>query len=216
MNIKRALLSILTGVTATALLAVSVSAYDLNKDLKTGWSISTTVPGSEFEEITETSVITITYTADPSIADMPGHDYWVIKPMINDTGWPLVAGITQLQPSDDGSSYVVPVDGTEIKFTLPASEIEHIQIAGLAFMGHGITLGTLTVSNDEPVPPDYTPAEEAPAEEAPAEEAPAAGDVDAATDDDKTSPATGVEDITAFAGLAALAAGAAIIARKRK
>ena len=211
MNIKRALLSILTGVTATALLAASVSAYDLNKDLKTGWSISTTVPGSEFEEITETSVITITYTADPSIADMPGHDYWVIKPMINDTGWPLVAGITQLQPSDDGSSYVVPVDGTEIKFTLPASEIEHIQIAGLAFMGHGITLGTLTVSNDEPVPPDYTPAEEAPAEEAPA-----AGDVDVATDDDKTSPATGVEDVTAFAGLAALAAGAAIIARKRK
>ena len=211
MNIKRALLSILTGVTTTALLAASVSAYDLDKDLKTGWSISTTVPGSEFEEVTETSVITITYTADPSIADMPGHDYWVIKPMINDTGWPLVAGITQLQPSEDGSSYVVPVDGTEIKFTLPASEIEHIQIAGLAFMGHGITLGTLTVSNDEPVPPDYTPAEEAPAEEAPA-----AGDVDAATDDDKTSPATGVEDVTAFAGLAALAAGAAIIARKRK
>lgn len=206
MNIKRALLSILTGVTTTALLAASVSAYDLDKDLKTGWSISTTVPGSEFEEVTETSVITITYTADPSIADMPGHDYWVIKPMINDTGWPLVAGITQLQPSEDGSSYVVPVDGTEIKFTLPASEIEHIQIAGLAFMGHGITLGTLTVSNDEAVPPDYVPAEEAPA----------AGDVDAATDEDKTSPATGVEDVTAFAGLAALAAGAAIIARKRK
>lgn len=226
MNIKRALLSILTGVTATALLAASASAYDLNKDFKTGWSISTTVPGSEFEEVTETSVITITYTADPSIADMPGHDYWVIKPMINDTGWPLVAGISQLQPSEDGSSYVVPVDGTEIKFTLPAADIEHIQTAGLAFMGHGITVGTLTVSNEEEVPADYVPAEEAPAEEAPVDEAPAeeapvdeapaAGDVDAAADDDKTSPATGVEDIAAAAGLAALAAGAAIIARKRK
>ena len=232
MNIKRALLSILTGVTATAILAASASAYDLNKDFKTGWSISTTVPGSEFEEVTENSVITITYTADPSIADMPGHDYWVIKPMINDTGWPLVAGISQLQPSEDGSSYVVPVDGTEIKFTLPAADIEHIQIAGLAFMGHGITVGTLTVSNDEPVPPAYTPSEEAPADEAPAEETPAeeepvviapaeeetpaAGDVDAATDDDKTSPATGVEDITAVAGFAVLAAGAAVIARKRK
>ncbi len=202
MNIKRTLLSILTGVTATALLAASVSAYDLNKDFKTGWSISTTVPGSEFEEVTETSVITITYTADPSIADMPGHDYWVIKPMINDTGWPLVAGITQLQPSEDGSSYVVPVDGTEIKFTLPAADIEHIQIAGLAFMGHGITVGTLTISNEEEVPADYTPA--------------AAGDVNAAADDDKTSPATGVEDVTVFAGLAALAAGAAVAARKRK
>ncbi|MGN0656563.1 MAG: hypothetical protein ACI4KR_07205 [Ruminiclostridium sp.] len=206
MNIKRTLLSIVTGVTATALLAASVSAYDLDKDLKTGWSISTTVPGSEFENVTETSVITITYTADPSIADMPGHDYWVIKPMINDTGWPLVAGISQLQPSEDGSSYVVPVDGTEIKFTLPAADIEHIQIAGLAFMGHGITLGTLTVSNDEAVPPAYTPAEEAPA----------AGDVDAAADYDKTSPATGVTDVTAFAGLAVLAAGTAVAARKRK
>ena len=206
MNIKRTLLSILTGVTATALLAASVSAYDLNKDFKTGWSISTTVPGSEFEEVTETSVITITYTADPSIADMPGHDYWVIKPMINDTGWPLVAGITQLQPSEDGSSYVVPVDGTEIKFTLPAADIEHIQIAGLAFMGHGITVGTLTISNEEEVPADYVPAEEAPA----------AGDVDAATDDDKTSPATGVENIAAVAGLAVLAGSTALIARKRK
>ncbi len=202
MNIKRTLLSILTGVTATALLAASVSAYDLNKDFKTGWSISTTVPGSEFEEVTETSVITITYTADPSIADMPGHDYWVIKPMINDTGWPLVAGITQLQPSEDGSSYVVPVDGTEIKFTLPAADIEHIQIAGLAFMGHGITVGTLTISNEEEVPADYTPA--------------AAGDVNAAADDDKTSPATGVEDIAAVAGLAVLAGSTALIARKRK
>ena len=48
MNIKRALLSIFTGVTATALLAASVSAYDLNKDFKIGWSISTTVPGYEF------------------------------------------------------------------------------------------------------------------------------------------------------------------------
>ncbi len=202
MNIKRTLLSILTGVTATALLAASASAYDLNKDFKTGWSISTTVPGSEFEEVTETSVITITYTADPSIADMPGHDYWVIKPMINDTGWPLVAGITQLQPSEDGSSYVVPVDGTEIKFTLPAADIEHIQIAGLAFMGHGITVGTLTISNEEEVPADYTHA--------------AAGDVDAAADDDKTSPATGVEDIAAVAGLAVLAGSTALIARKRK
>ncbi|MGN0619982.1 MAG: hypothetical protein ACI4J7_13255 [Ruminiclostridium sp.] len=202
MNIKRALLSILTGVTATALLAASASAYDLNKDFKTGWSVSTTVPGSEFEEVTETSVITITYTADPSIADMPGHDYWVIKPMINDTGWPLVAGITQLQPSEDGSSYVVPVDGTEIKFTLPAADIEHIQIAGLAFMGHGITVGTLTISNEEEVPADYTPAAE--------------GDVNAAADDDKTSPATGVEDIAAVAGLAVLAGSTALIARKRK
>ena len=206
MNIKRALLSIFTGVTATALLTASVSAYDLNKDFKIGWSISTTVPGSEFEDVTETSVITITYTADTSLADMPGHDYWVIKPMINDTGWPFLTGITQLELSEGGDTYVLPTDGTEIKFTLPAADIEHIQTAGLAFMGHGITVGTLTISNDEPVPPDFTPAAEAPA----------AGDVSAETDSTKGSPDTGVADVAAVAGLALVAGGAILVAKKRK
>lgn len=206
MNIKRALLSIFTGVTATALLAASVSAYDLNKDFKIGWSISTTVPGSEFEDVTETSVITITYTADTSLADMPGHDYWVIKPMINDTGWPFLTGITQLELSEGGDTYVLPTDGTEIKFTLPAADIEHIQTAGLAFMGHGITVGTLTISNDEPVPPDFTPAAEAPA----------AGDVSAETDSTKGSPDTGIADVAAVAGLALVAGGAILVAKKRK
>ena len=211
MNIKRALLSIFTGVTATALLAASVSAYDLDKDFKTGWSISTTVPGSEFEEVTETSVITITYTADASLADMPGHDYWVIKPMINDTGWPFLTGITQLQLSEGKDTYVLSTEETEIKFTLPAADIEHIQTAGLAFMGHGITVGSLTISNDEPVPADYVPADEAPAEEAPA-----TGDVDGATDSTKGSPDTGIADVAAAAGLALVAGGAILVARKRK
>ncbi len=152
MKIRKVLSVIAAAAVAVATFAVSASAYELNKDLKTGWSISTTVPGSEFEGITEDSVITITYTADPSLADMPGHEYWVIKPMINDTGWPLIENIKGLEPSEDGSSYVVPVDGTEIKFCFPADQIEHIQIAGLAFMGHGITLGELTVSNDETLP----------------------------------------------------------------
>ena len=57
----------------------------------------------------------------------------------------------------------------------------------------------------------------APAEEAPAEEAPAAtGDVDAATDSTKGSPDTGVADVAAVAGLAVLAGGAFIVAKKRK
>lgn len=132
--------------------AVSASAYELNKDLKTGWSISTTIPGSEFAEVTENSVVTLTYTADPSLADMPGHEYWVIKPMVNDAGWPLIENIKGLEPSEDGSSYVVPVDGNEVKFSFPADKIEHIQIAGIAFMGHGVTLGELTISNDEVLP----------------------------------------------------------------
>ena len=60
------------------------------------------------------------------------------------------------------------------------------------------------------------PAEEAPAEEAPAEEAPATGDVDATTDSTKGSPDTGVADVAAVAGLAVLAGGAFIVAKKRK
>ena len=137
---------------------------------------------------------------------MPGHDYWVIKPMINDTGWPFLTGITQLELSEGGDTYVLPTDGTEIKFTLPAADIEHIQTAGLAFMGHGITVGTLTISNDEPVPPDFTPAAEAPA----------AGDVSAETDSTKGSPDTGIADVAAVAGLALVAGGAILVAKKRK
>ena len=46
--------------------------------------------------------------------------------------------------------------------------------------------------------------------------APEAGDVDAATDSSKGSPDTGVADVAAVAGIGVLAAGAAIIAKKRK
>lgn len=191
MKIRKILSVMAAAVVAVSALAVSASAYELNKDLKTGWSISTTIPGSEFAEITEDSVITLTYTADPSLADMPGHEYWVIKPMINDSGWPLVENIKGLEPSEDGSSYVVPVDGTEVKFCFPAESIEHIQLAGIAFMGHGVTLGELTVSNDETLPE-------------PAPEAPKGG---------SDNPSTGV----ALSGLSfALSAAAVAATKKRK
>ncbi len=192
MKIRKILSVMAAAVVAVSALAVSASAYELNKDLKTGWSISTTIPGSEFAEITEDSVITLTYTADPSIVDMPGHDYWVIKPMINDAGWPLVENIKGLEPSEDGSSYVVPVDGTEVKFCFPAETIEHIQLAGIAFMGHGVTLGELTVSNDETLPE-------------PAPEAPKGG---------SDNPSTGV----ALGGTLTLitSAGVMLLSRKRK
>lgn len=48
------------------------------------------------------------------------------------------------------------------------------------------------------------------------EEAPVAGDVDAATDSSKGSPDTGVADVAAVAGLAIVACGAALVAKKRK
>ena len=55
------------------------------------------------------------------------------------------------------------------------------------------------------------------ADEAPAtDEAPVAGDVAAATDSTKGSPDTGVADVAAVAGLGIVAAGAVLVAKKRK
>ena len=51
---------------------------------------------------------------------------------------------------------------------------------------------------------------------APSDEAPAAGDVDGATDSTKGSPDTGVADVAVVAGLALVAGGAFIVAKKRK
>lgn len=59
-------------------------------------------------------------------------------------------------------------------------------------------------------------AAEAPEAEEEVEEAPAAGDVDASTDSSKGSPDTGVADVAAVAGIAVVAAGAFIVAKKRK
>lgn len=227
MKIRKVLSVIAAAAVAVATFAVSASAYELNKDLKTGWSISTTVPGSEFEGITEDSVITITYTADPSLADMPGHEYWVIKPMINDAGWPLVENIKGLTPSEDGSSYVVPVDGTEIKFCFPAADIEHIQIAGLAFMGHGITLGELTISNDETLPeaaPEATVEEEVAVEEeaAPEEEVsePAVEETASEAAVEEEAPKGGSDNPTTGVGLSTLgfvlSAATVAVTKKRK
>ena len=65
---------------------------------------------------------------------------------------------------------------------------------------------------------DEAPADGA-ADEAPVVDetpAPAAGDVDAATDSSKGSPDTGVADVAVVAGLAIVAAGAVVVAKKRK
>lgn len=212
MKMKKALISAAAISASAAIFSLGASAYDLDKDFRTGWSISVTVPGSEFEELTKDSVVTITYTADASLADVDGQNYWCIKPMINDAGWPFIdslvgSGITL---SDGGDSYSVTVDATEIKFSVPDEEtVEHIKTAGLAFMGHGIAVGSLTVSNSETLP---EPAAAAPAETA----APAAGDVAAATDSSKGSPDTGIADVAAAMGLAIVAGGTALVAKKKK
>lgn len=206
MKIRNLFTGIMAAVSAAAILAVGVSAYDLNTDLGTFWSTSITVPSAEFADLTADSVVTVTFTTDDSLADMEGHDYWVIKPMVNDAGWPLISGISELTPSEDGSSYVVEPGDTSISFTIPADFVEPVQIAGVAFMGHGVTLGEITVSNDAAV---ETPAEvptEAPADTADTE----------TTVPAKGNPDTGVEGVAAAAAVAVLGASAMVISRKRK
>ena len=210
MKISNLFTGIMAAVSAAAILAVGVSAYDLNTDLGTFWSTSITVPSSEFAELTADSVVTVTFTTDDSLADVEGHSYWVIKPMVNDAGWPLITGISELTPSEDGSSYVVEPGDTSISFTIPADFVEPIQIAGVAFMGHGVTLGEIPLANDAAV---ETPAE-TPAEvptEAPADTADTETTVPA-----KGNPDTGVEGVAAAAAAAVLGASAMVISRKRK
>lgn len=203
MKIRNLFTGIAAAVSAAAILAVGASAYDLNTDLGTFWSTSITVPSSEFAELTADSVVTVTFTTDDSLADVDGHSYWVIKPMINDAGWPLISGISELTPSEDGSAYVVEPGDTSISFSIPADDVEHVQTAGIAFMGHGVTLGTITVSNDAPA--------EAPAETT--TDTPAETETSAPA---KDNPETGIESAAAAAAVAVLGASAMIISRKKK
>lgn len=85
------------------------------------------------------------------------------------------------------------------------------------------TITGLDGADDAAVEETTDEAEEAPAVEeekteevAVAETLPAAGDVEAATDSSKGSPDTGVADVAAVAGLAIVACGAALVAKKRK
>lgn len=186
MKLRKIFAMAASAIAATAVLALNASAYELNKDLGIFWSANITVPGSEFAEITENSNVNITFTVDQSLADIDGQNYWSFKPMINDSGWPFLDGITQLETSEGGDAYVIQPDMTEINFSIPAGDIEHVKLAGIAIIGHGITLHEMTIT----------------------EGAPAGAD--------KGSPDTGVEGVAAVAGIAALSAGALVLSRKRR
>ena len=198
MKLRKFLASVAVAAVAVSALAISAFAYDLNKDLKTGWSVSTTVPGEEFEGATPDSVFTITFTVDESLADIEGHNYWCIKPMINDTGWPFINNFVGPALSEGGDSYPVEPGQTELKFTIPAAELEHIQVAGMAFMGHGVTLESITFSNDETL-------------------APAAAETTAVTTTAAPgNPPTGVEDFAGLGLVMLASAGVMIVSAKRK
>ena len=208
MKIRKIIAALAAAVVAVSAMAVSAFAVEINKDMKSHWTESTIIDAetfaSEFADATPDSVFTLTLEVDESLADKKGHEYWCVKPMVNDTGWPFIDNLVGVTLSEGKDTYVVSPGDTYIKFQIPADVLETLNQTGLAFMGHGVKLLELTYSNDETLP--------AATEEA----APAAGNVDAAADSSKGSPDTGIADVAAVAGIAVLAGGAFIVAKKRK
>ena len=199
------LISVMTAAAAVAAVSVTAGAYSINKDLGFGWSASTTIGAEEFADITPDTTVTITYNVNQSLADMEGNNYWCIKPMVNDAGWPFISTLNGAVLSEGGDSYVIEPDSTSMSFTIPADQLELLQNAGMAVMGHGVELLEMTFSD---APAAETPAEDtaAPTEEAeaPAETAPVKG-----------NPDTGVSGIAAAAGAALVAAGVLLAARRK-
>ena len=208
MKIRKIIAALAAAVVAVSAMAVSAFAVEINKDMKSHWTESTIIDAetfsSEFADATPDSVFTLTLEVDESLADKKGHEYWCVKPMVNDTGWPFIDNLVGVTLSEGKDTYVVSPGDTYIKFQIPADVLETLNQTGLAFMGHGVKLLELTYSNDETLPA------------ATAEAAPAAGNVDAAADSSKGSPDTGIADVAAVAGIAVLAGGAFIVAKKRK
>lgn len=219
------LISVITAAAAVAAISATAGAYSINKDLGFGWSTSATIGAEEFANVTPDTTVTITYDINESLADMDGQNYWCIKPMVNDAGWPFISTLNGAVLSEGGDSYTLEMDSDSMSFTIPADQLELLQTAGMAVMGHGIELLEMTFS-DEPV---AAPAESAaPSDSAdnagtPTEE-PTAGETVAPSDSaenvettapTKGNPDTGVSGIAAVAGAAVIAAGVLFTTRRK-
>lgn len=211
-------ISIIASIAAAAAITTAASAYDINTDLGFGWSTSVTIGAEEFADVTTDTTVTITYKTDATLADLPGQDYWCIKPMVNDAGWPFINTLNGVELSEGGDSYVIDVESSSISFTIPADELEHLQVAGMAIMGHGIELYEMTFSNE----PVAAPAEDETADTDTAADTGAADTTadDTAADAETTAPAkgnpdTGVSGVAVAAGAAVIAAGALLVSRRK-
>lgn len=217
------LISVITAAAAVAAISATAGAYSINKDLGFGWSTSATIGAEEFANVTPDTTVTITYDINESLADMDGQNYWCIKPMVNDAGWPFISTLNGAVLSEGGDSYTLEMDSDSMSFTIPADQLELLQNAGMAVMGHGIELLEMTFSDEpaaapaEPAAPSDnaenagTPAEdETPAEDSAPAETPAE-----TTAPTKGNPDTGVSGIAAVAGAAVIAAGVLFATRRK-
>ncbi len=196
----------IAAISTAAVLTLSASAVTLDKDLGIGWSASVTVAADEFADLTTDTTVTITYTVNKDLAEMEGQDYWCIKPMVNDAGWPFITGLNGLTLSESGDSYTIDPETTSISFTFPEDQVDLVKNAGMAFMGHGIKLEEMTFAEGAVT---VTPAESN-TDTAPAENS------TPVVSDSKGSPDTGVAGIGAVLGAAALGLSAMVITKKRK
>ena len=196
-------ISVIPAAAAVAAISATAGAYSINKDLGFGWSNSVTIGAEEFADVTPDTTVTITYNVNESLADMDGQDYWCIKPMVNDAGWPFISTLNGAVLSEGGDSYTLEMDSSSMSFTIPADQLELLQNAGMAIMGHGIELLEMTFS-DEPAPAEDSAAAETPAE-TPAE----------TTAPTKGNPDTGVSGIASVAGAAVIAAGVLFATRRK-
>lgn len=205
-------ISVMTAAAAVAAISVTAGAYTINKDLGFGWSASTTIGSEEFADVTPDTTVTITYNVNQDLATMEGNDYWCIKPMVNDAGWPFISTLNGAVLSEGGDSYVIEPDSTSISFTIPEDQLELLQNAGMAIMGHGIELLEMTFS-DAPAADAETPAVDTADAEIPAQDN-AADNTEAAVTA-KGNPDTGVSGIAAAAGAAVIAAGVLLASRRK-
>ena len=215
--------SVITAAATVAAISATAGAYSINKDLGFGWSTSVTIGAEEFADVTPDTTVTITYNVNESLADMEGQNYWCIKPMVNDAGWPFISTLNGAVLSEGGDSYTLEMDSDSMSFTIPADQLELLQNAGMAVMGHGIELLEMTFSDEpaaapaEPAAPsdsaenagttaeDETPAEDSAPAETPAE----------TTAPTKGNPDTGVSGVAAVAGAAVIAAGVLFATRRK-
>lgn len=219
------LISVITAAAAVAAISATAGAYSINKDLGFGWSTSATIGAEEFANVTPDTTVTITYDINESLADMDGQNYWCIKPMVNDAGWPFISTLNGAVLSEGGDSYTLEMDSDSMSFTIPADQLELLQTAGMAVMGHGIELLEMTFSDEPVAAPAETAAPSDSADNAgtPTEE-PTAGETVAPSDSaenvettapTKGNPDTGVSGIAAVAGAAVIAAGVLFTTRRK-
>lgn len=194
-------ISVITAAAAVTAISATAGAYSINKDLGFGWSTSVTIGAEEFADVTPDTTVTITYNVNESLADMDGQNYWCIKPMVNDAGWPFISTLNGVVLSEGGDSYTLEMDSSSMSFTIPADQLELLQNAGMAVMGHGIELLEMTFS-DEPVT-------------APADSAEVTDDGESADTTAKDNPDTGVSGVAAVAGAAVIAAGVLFATRRK-